>query len=757
VKQFKLLYIFQKQASFLPISCAGGSSPLGAGGCAGKKCIVTWKQFIIFLLAILLLPIFGKSQIEDTSGVSLILPTGHADAISGVDFTADGKQLLSFGKGGLVKVWDVTRGFELTTLTSSIEEVLKAKFSTNPDIIIIARSDFSLTFWDWKHDVILVQSSTPSLILSMINLNESQLLLGAINGFVYTFDWNTKTLNPFFKAHHKAVSSLTKVNDHYFLTGSRSGQICLWDAAHKELKRKYEEVHQSEVSDIVYDNNKKIFYSSDSSKIFKWRLTSEKKINQLSVEVPINALSLSADGKYLAAATNDFNTYVWERKETEQLVQRFIGHNNWVSDVAFSPIHQHLVTSSWDESLLFWNIQSEQSYRKRSRMIDECISLDLDKKGRYLLAGTKEGNTRILDMSTGRQQNVYNNQSSWVTTVQFSPDDNYVMAASLDNTLQLMKAGQEDYSIKTLHVEGAHGTDSALLLNDNDQVVFSLNKALFKGRFSTGQYKRLTSDFQGTINDIDIDKKTGQFLILSEKKAYLLKPDGLVSDSISGAQFFSEVVVHPKNSQAMITCWDGRIYLWDYRKREVRSFEGHKDRATAIAIHPENGHYVSADASGNILIWNENQKKPVRNIHAHDKEITSLTWNGSILVSAAKDFKVKLWNCPSSSSDNEFCTTIASYIPFQEEQFLTLLPNKYYSASNQRFLFEHTAFLINEQLYPLLYIDHKLNRPHLVAGAMKTKKKKKKKKKKTMTFNLIFLWSRFPSKRGCLASQTINN
>jgi len=72
----------------------------------------------------------------------------HVDMIFGMDFSRDGKRLVTAGGDKLIKIWDVGSGKELARLEGHTAQVLGVAFNTNATQVVSAGADKQLRVWD---------------------------------------------------------------------------------------------------------------------------------------------------------------------------------------------------------------------------------------------------------------------------------------------------------------------------------------------------------------------------------------------------------------------------------------------------------------------------------------------------------------------------------------------------------------------------------------------------------------------------------
>jgi len=85
----------------------------------------------------------------------------------------------------------------------------------------------------------------------------------------------------------------------------------------------------------------------------------EVKENESAVAV----LDASKVRDYLASGCRDKTIKIWEVKNGRCVIT-LVGHDNWITDMVFSPTGRHLLSVSDDKSLRCWDLSSGRCYKK---------------------------------------------------------------------------------------------------------------------------------------------------------------------------------------------------------------------------------------------------------------------------------------------------------------------------------------------------------------------------------------------------------
>lgn len=117
------------------------------------------------------------------------------------------------------------------------------------------------------------------------------------------------------------------------------------------------------------------------------------------------------------------------------------------------------------------------------------------------------------------------------------------------------------------------------------------------------------------------------------------------------------ITFDPNGRFVAVSCTDGVVYLYTMDTEEpelVRKLDGAirrlepEDEATARVVwHPDGTAFASAEATRDIAVFSVGEwKKEMTFSGGHNGDITAMSWspNGALLVTAAKDSQVLLWD-----------------------------------------------------------------------------------------------------------------
>jgi WD40 repeat protein len=196
---------------------------------------------------------------------------------------------------------------------------------------------------------------------------------------------------------------------------------------------------------------------------------------------PVNGLSWSPDGKYLAAANFDYTVRVWDLA-TDKLRFFYSDPNGYLMTcITWSPDSKYIAfgnddNGTHDVKVQVWNVASQSRVAICTGHTLPIETVAWSPNGEYLASGSIDKTVRVWHATTASQVLTYTghdnqqNLSSTVLSVAWSPDSRHIASAGQDTTVQIWEAlsGKQVY---TYH--GHHANVYAALWSPNGQSIAS--------------------------------------------------------------------------------------------------------------------------------------------------------------------------------------------------------------------------------------------------------------------------------------------
>ncbi|WP_149977355.1 nSTAND1 domain-containing NTPase, partial [Microcystis aeruginosa] len=249
---------------------------------------------------------------------------GHNGSVYSVNFSPDGKTLVSGSDDNTIKLWNVETGEEIRTLKGHDNWVNSVSFSPDGKTLVSGSDDKTIKLWN-------VQTG-----------QEIRTLTGH-NDPVYSvsFSPDGKTL----------------------VSGSVDTTIKLWNVETGQEIRTLKG-HDELVRSVNFSPDGKTLVSgSDDNTIKLWNVETGEEIRTLKGHDNwVNSVSFSPDGKTLVSGSDDKTIKLWN-VQTGQEIRTLTGHNDPVYSVSFSPDGKTLVSGSVDTTIKLWNVETGQEIR----------------------------------------------------------------------------------------------------------------------------------------------------------------------------------------------------------------------------------------------------------------------------------------------------------------------------------------------------------------------------------------------------------
>jgi WD40 repeat protein len=321
----------------------------------------------------------------------------HKEGVIEARFSPDGKTLVSVGRWGDVKLWDVTSGKERLALPGE-GEALGVALTPDGERLLVPcyqptdaagkplRSSYNVRdVKGFRGGVRIVEVASgkslgwlrrdpPRGVLRVSVTADGRMAAmqehapGAKDERPQrsTGLWDLTTGKPIALVPGKDVLYGISADGKTLVRVGEAGGV-LWDIASGKVRAQLSEKSEFLGRCVLSGDGKTLagqLYGRDGEQIALWDVASGKRLKVLSapIGVGIVSLALSADGSRLAGgqrarsrAGNPCDVLVWDVK-TGQLLLRLSGHSNGVQAVDFHPEGKMLVSGGTDRTIRLWDV-----------------------------------------------------------------------------------------------------------------------------------------------------------------------------------------------------------------------------------------------------------------------------------------------------------------------------------------------------------------------------------------------------------------
>ena len=322
----------------------------------------------------------------------------------------------------------------------------------------------------------------------------------------------------------------------------------------------------------------------------------------------ISEIAYSADGNRLAVA-NNIGIWIYDAHSLLEL-DLLTGHTETTTSIAFSPDSQTLASSSYDETVRLWDVNTGTLKSTLTGHTKRINSIAFSPDGTILAGGSSDKAVHLWDPVTGEHKVALLGHMRTITKIAFSPDSKTLASGAWDNTVRLWDiATEKEKAILTGHTyfgDYTSGISNIAFSSDGQSLVSAAfnEEGVYVWDAVTGKHERTL--------------KTGRISTLA------FSPNG--KTLAIGARF--------------------ELNLWDVASGEHKAaLTKHTAFVTSLAFSPDGSTLVSGGGS-QLLLWNAETGAQTGEIDGYQSNGWSIAFSpdGSTLASTGGSHTVHLWD-----------------------------------------------------------------------------------------------------------------
>jgi WD40 repeat protein/tRNA A-37 threonylcarbamoyl transferase component Bud32 len=401
-------------------------------------------------------------------------PDGHSDRVVSVDFSADGRRLVTASWDGTARIWDTATGKQLHLLHETgggAHNLSAARFSVDGRrVLTLAGYGFTLSSMDPGRPALVdpparPNDPNPQLVHTSGTNTYMGLRMNGLEPHTIPRLWDADTGRAIavllpggeYKGHEQEVLSCAFSPDGKRLAiGHGNGGINFWDTANgKQLEHWEAPAWQRS---LAYSADGRLLILVYGSQVVVREAATGKEVVQWGgFPAPVREARLSRDGAR-AVLLFGYTPSLPERRTasvrdvaTGKELAVLTGHEDDISEVDFSPDGGSVVTSSLDGTVRFWDVAGDNEYAAVLQRPAESITWAADQPRLQLSPDGTRGLVAVSraallwDTATGKTTSVLKGHAALgdsplrkellddVCDFQFSPDGQRVVTVSRDH------------------------------------------------------------------------------------------------------------------------------------------------------------------------------------------------------------------------------------------------------------------------------------------------------------------------------------
>ena len=564
--------------------------------------------------------------------------------VSNVVFSPDGKTIASGSwDDDIVRLWDVSTGQLLATLTGHTYGTYSVAFSPDGAMLTSGGGDLAVRLWDV----------------------------------------GTRQLKTTFIGHSGHINSVTFSPDGSMLAGGSDDNVWLWDVTTGQSVAILE--HKEGARDVAFSPDGTTLASaswdSDSTVTLWDTATWQPKISLGGHNSLVASIAFSPNGSTLATGGSWRSSTVrlWD-VDTGQLTVTLGGQAEFISSVAFSPDGATLASASWDNTVWLRDTSTLKPRIILKEYTDGITSIAFSPDGTMLATGGGWPNhrVRLWDMNTGKRKAIFGGHPDGVSSIAFSPDNRTLAIVGYDSTggdsrynrIRLWDANTGQFKTTLLgHTDSilsvAFSPDGKTLATGggrqgNNVGSWEQDKKVRLWDMNTGQLKAIITGLTDSVRSLAFSPEGNILATGSRDRNFQLwnvNTQQLIATLRGDRNPVNSIAFSPDGKKLAVGSghgnWgtEGLVQLWDVATRElIATLTGDGNPVNSVAFSP-NGRTLATGhgdwkTDGIVQLWDVTTQELIATFTAHTEDVSSIAFSpdGTTLASGSEDGTVLLWN-----------------------------------------------------------------------------------------------------------------
>jgi WD40 repeat protein len=357
---------------------------------------------------------------------------GHQGRIETLEFTADGRKLISISHDHTARCWDVDDQEESRVLKKGRGQIDGLSYSPDGRFLLESSMDNGICV----HDLTTThapRSLTARPSRRAVFSPDGRTIAGGPDHRVVLWDARTQTV--------LATLAEADPGEHDPANGCSNLAALVFSPDSRWLAAGFGALHN---------------FSVDArQKIMVFDVAQRKLHRTFATETQVSAVAFSADGKLMAAAGHDGSVWLWDTSRWEEIGRWRGPAGTQYSSISFLPgppdetgrpgdLLATGSTGSTSGRIDLWDVRTKALARQLHGHIARVSFMALSPDGRTLATASCDRSVKLWDTGTGRELRTLVREQGWMYALAFSPDGNTLATGGGNEVLRLWEASSKE-------------------------------------------------------------------------------------------------------------------------------------------------------------------------------------------------------------------------------------------------------------------------------------------------------------------------
>lgn len=360
-----------------------------------------------------------RVRLFDIDGNERINYEGHMDFVNSVNFSHDGKHVITASRDKIVRVFSID-GQPERELKGHEANVWSADFYGNDNTIISCGDDHTIRTWNIVNRFEEFDN-TDNINYAVFSPNSNMIMV--VKDSTAEIWKQTGEVASILKGHKGSINKARFSHDSQMaITTYDDGTAIIWNSKGEMIKSLHHD--GASVNDGAFSNDGKYVVTvCDDSKIMIHNLETGEEKTAIAHYGGISCVCFTPNGKAFATGGDDGNVIIHDMDGKG--VKTFHAHDGRITSIDYSNDGNYIVTSSTDNTAALWN--SLGMREQTMQIYGYCMnSAQFSPDSKYIATTCDDGTARIWNTSGNEIMNF--GHEGKVSNAVFSPDGEYLMS-----------------------------------------------------------------------------------------------------------------------------------------------------------------------------------------------------------------------------------------------------------------------------------------------------------------------------------------